>query len=93
MCSSWDSLHACASVSLVKKMSKETEEEEEEARRGLLKRGTPFCTGGNRVGKGAGKRCQCWKLSYVFYCTGLCTGLLSYVSRKEVCGIDSCVGP
>ena len=23
------------------------------------------------------------------YCTGLCTGLLSYVSRKEVCGIDS----
>jgi hypothetical protein len=30
MCSSWDSLHACASVSLLEKMSKETQEEEEE---------------------------------------------------------------
>ena len=30
MCSRWDSLHACASVSPVKKRSKETEEVEEE---------------------------------------------------------------
>jgi hypothetical protein len=29
--------------------------------------------------------------AYVFYCTVCvpCTGLLSYVSRKEVCGIDN----
>jgi hypothetical protein len=49
MCSSLDSLHACASVSPVEKMSKETEEVEEERSRGLVKRGPPFCTGGNRV--------------------------------------------
>jgi hypothetical protein len=34
------------------------------------------------LGSGAGERVR-----VLLY--GLCTGLLSYVSRKEVCGIDS----
>jgi hypothetical protein len=48
----------------------------------------PSFMDGNLVGKRRfDERCQCRKLSHVVY--GLCTGLLSYVSRKEVCGIDS----
>jgi hypothetical protein len=34
MCSSWDSLHACMSASLVKKMSKETGRDREKRGRG-----------------------------------------------------------
>ena len=87
MCFSWDSLHAGTSVSLVKKRRGE------EKRRELVKRGTPFCTGGNRVAKPPENACVLeTRTGYrgSVYCTGLLrTGLLSYVSRKEVCGIDT----
>ena len=87
MCSNWDSLHVCVSVSLLEKMSKETRELPGR-RRGLVKRGPPFCTGGNRVAHPPETR-ACSELRTGYRGRVYCTGLLSYVSRKEVCGIDS----
>jgi hypothetical protein len=65
---------------------------EEERIRELVKRGTPFCTGGNRVTQPPETR-ACSELARATD-TGdvstVRTGLLSYVSRKDgVCGIDS----
>jgi hypothetical protein len=71
-CSIWDSLLSVVSVSLAG----------EDPRRGLVKRASAF-----HGRKPSGRMTLRWTLTVSetvlrVYCTGLCTGLLSYVSRK-----------